>query len=170
MKNFTNSIESSLQNQNWYAALTLALTLPDICGWLENSAIGSEKRYVAWFDKWLLNKYTGYIGPNQTKHVFLHGEDCYALRCSYLHQGEDDIGDQRAKKALDNFYFITPPANGTVHKNQSNTTLQLQVDIFCRDIIEAVDAWNTSVEFNKEIQDKMASLLIIHDSTQVTNF
>lgn len=170
MRRFTNSIEGSLQSQNWYGALTLALTLPDICGWLENSALFPKERYVTWFDKWLLDKYTGYIGPDRIKHIFLYGEDCYALRCSYLHRGGDDISDQRAKKALDNFHFIMPPSYGIVHENQSNNTLQLQVDIFCRDIIEAVEAWNVSVKSNKEIQDKMASLLIIHDSTNGVRF
>ena len=32
MKRFTNSIIIALQVENWYGALTLALTLPDICG------------------------------------------------------------------------------------------------------------------------------------------
>ncbi|HEX7109283.1 MAG TPA: hypothetical protein VF224_08585, partial [Aestuariivirga sp.] len=121
-------------------------------------------------DKWLLPKYTACVGPNRTKHVFLFGEDCYALRCSYLHQGKDDIGAQRARKVLDSFHFITPPTNGIVHNNQSNNKLQLQVDIFCRDIIAAVDTWVASVESSKEIRDKIASLLIIHDSSNGIRF
>ena len=170
MNRFTNSIEASLQSQNWYGALTLALTLPDICGWLENLTLGSEKRYVAWFDKWLLPKYTAYVGPDSIKHVFLQGQDCYALRCSYLHQGEGDIGNQRARKALDKIHFITPPANGIIHNNQSNNTLQLQVDIFCNDIIIAVNNWVESVQSNKDIQDRIENLLIIHDSSKVMRF
>lgn len=34
--NFTNAVKNSLEQENWYSALTLALTLPDICGKLEN--------------------------------------------------------------------------------------------------------------------------------------
>ncbi len=32
MERFTRAIEKSIKSENWYAALTLALTIPDICG------------------------------------------------------------------------------------------------------------------------------------------
>lgn len=32
MKHLINSVEIALENKNWYAALTLTLTLPDIIG------------------------------------------------------------------------------------------------------------------------------------------
>ena len=38
--------------------------------------------------------------PDGAPHVFLHGEDCYALRCAVLHEGADDIVTQRARVAL----------------------------------------------------------------------
>ena len=36
MQRFTSAIEQALADKNWYGALTLALTLPDICGKMEN--------------------------------------------------------------------------------------------------------------------------------------
>jgi hypothetical protein len=75
-------------------------------------------------------------------HVFLHGEDTYALRCAVLHEGVDDIDNQRAREALGSFLFVEPPAGrSSIHCNQSNGVLQLQVDIFCGDICDGVDKW-----------------------------
>lgn len=165
MDRFINSITESLNRQNWYAALTTALILPDICGRLEDPEKHSKARYVAWFREWLQPKYTSYIGPDREEHVFLHGEDCYALRCSLLHEGASCIEEQRARRALNDFHFITPPRGRMVHCNQSNHTLQLQVDIFSQDIAEAVALWYEEKKDNEEIISRIESLLIIHDSS-----
>lgn len=36
MDRFTSAVRQSLENKNWYAALYLSLTLPDICARLES--------------------------------------------------------------------------------------------------------------------------------------
>ncbi len=65
--------------------------------------------------------------------AFLSGNDCYALRCAYLHEGSDNISQQNAKEVVDKFHFIVAPKGSTIHCNMMNTKLQLQVDIFCED-------------------------------------
>ena len=85
MQHFFIAIEQALQSGNYYAALTTALALPDICGWIENPSIGSKARYVAWFEKYVQDKYTRQPGYVVAGLVFLSGSDCYALRCAYLH-------------------------------------------------------------------------------------
>ncbi|MBM4869353.1 hypothetical protein HYO49_22915 [Vibrio parahaemolyticus] len=165
MKRFTNSIRMAVEVQDWYGALLTALTLPDVCGRMVNPDLGSKERYVSWYQHWLQPLYTGRVGADKKEHIFLHGEDCYALRCSYLHEGAGNIEEQRAKKALEDFHFITPPQNGSVHRNQINNTLQLQVDTFCLQVADAVDAWLESVSDDVEVQNRLTSLLMIHDST-----
>jgi hypothetical protein len=165
MKRFTDSIRKSVECKNWYGALSMALMLPDICGRLEKPCMGSQARYIAWFQQWLELKYTGFLGPGREKHVFLCGEDCYALRCSYLHEGGNNIEEQRVRKALDDFHFIIPKSSHTVHMNQFNNSLQLQVDIFCIDVADAVDSWDSQVAKNsRDIEDRMRELLVIHNS------
>jgi hypothetical protein len=163
MKRFTNSIRTALQARDWYGALTTALTLPDICGRMETPNEGSNHRYARWFSKWVEPLYM--MESFGEKHVFLSGNDCYALRCSLLHEGGENIEEQRAKEALENFHFIEPPANGnSIHKIQSNQSLLLQVDIFCNDIADAVDRWVASDTANTpEITDRMEGLLLIRD-------
>ena len=171
MQRFTNSVRLSVQTQNWYGALTTALTLPDVCGKLESPNGGSRARYARWFAQWVEPAYTSFIGPQRERHVFLSGDDCYALRCSYLHEGGSNIEHQTAREALDRFHFITPPPNRCiVHMNQVNNTLQLQVDIFSLDIANAVDRWTETVAGLGDIRERMQSLLVIHDSSNGVRF
>ena len=171
MKRFTDSVRRAVKCKEWYGGLVTALALPDICGWLENPSMGSQARYVAWCRQWLEPKYTRYFGANKEKQIFLCGEDCYALRCSYLHEGGNSIEDQRARMALDDFHFITPRSGWVVHMNQVNNTLQLQVDIFCIDVANTVDEWDSQVaRKNRDIEGRMNWLLVIHDSDKGVKF
>ncbi|NYF23634.1 hypothetical protein [Sporosarcina sp. JAI121] len=144
--NFTNSIQESLAQQNYFAALALALMAPDICSKLEYPEKHTKERYKNWFNELLADKYQSEIGPQKEVHNFLTGSDFYALRCSFLHQGEVGITEQKARERLHNFIFVKPKPGGMVHMNQINDTLQLQVDIFCVDILLAVERW---VELHK---------------------
>ncbi len=160
MNRFILAVEKSLEDKNWYAALSLALALPDICANVCSPDEGSKSRYVKWYDQYLLSKYTLPLGADKTEHIFLNGVDCYSLRCSFLHEGSDDITEQRAQEVLESFNFVVPPEGWTVHMNQSGKALQLQVDVFCRDICEAVNEW-LSVE--KIQSEKFNSFLTICD-------
>jgi len=162
MERLTNSIKAALDNRNWYAALALALTMPDICGKLDHPDMASSRRYPAWFDQWLSAKYTAYVGPARERVVLLSGNDCYALRCSYLHQGADEISGQRCRDVLSSFHFCEPERNNIVHNNQvtmgdGSIALQLQVDIFCADMIDAVHRW-LDVQ-SQDLPDRMADFL-----------
>jgi len=165
MQNFIKALKISLQNKNWYSALFIALSLPDICGGLENPTLGSEKRYVLWFNKYLNSYYTRGIGPHG-QHVvtFLSGEDCYALRCSFLHEGRDEITDQRCQKVLNNFRFTTDLSHMNYIDNGTNKTLQLQVKQFCEEISTGTEEWLKDVKSNQDIQKEITKMLKIHDS------
>lgn len=92
---YLDSIIKSLESKNWYAALFIALAIPDICGALEHPDKNSPARYVNWYNKYMLPKYSSTIGPLHEPHVFLSGDDCYALRCSLVHEGTGDIEKQK---------------------------------------------------------------------------
>ena len=151
MKRFVDAIRGAISQQNWHGALALALTVPDVCGRLENPALRSEKRYKAWWDKYAAPKFFNMLGA----------ADAYALRCAYLHEGTDDVLNQRAAQALSAFIFIEPRKGRTIHCNQIYSKLQLQVDIFCIDICDGVDSWLLDVQANAEIQKRMNALIAI---------
>ncbi len=167
MKRFTDAIRTAVENKNWYGALMIALTMPDICGKLENPKLNSKTRSIKWFKTWMESVYivTGY---DRKRTLFLCGDDFYSLRCSLLHQGEDNIEEQKARKILNKFHFITPPSgNSVIHRNYNSTKqiLQLQVDKFCYEIIRAVNQWSIHMSDKPEVQKRINSLMVIHDSS-----
>jgi hypothetical protein len=138
MDRFTAAIRKSLESQNWYAALYMSMTLPDICARLESDdGKTNANRYMAWFEKYLADNYKREIGPDRHLHVFLSGADCYALRCAILHEGITDITTQRCRDAVERFHFTVVGA----HCNQFNFVLQLDVPTFCNDVCRAAERW-----------------------------
>ena len=175
MKNFIESIKTSLSINNWHAALVESLCIPDICGFLDTGKKESKKRYVTWFDKYLGEKYS----PNMPHHElkFLTASDCYALRCALLHQGRDAIDEQRAKEILDEVVFVSPGASieGIIRAGHLNRfskckigdryfreALVLHINIFCRDLCEAAEKWLKEVEGCRPVENRMASMLHIY--------
>lgn len=94
-------IESALKNDEFLAALALALTLPDICGKAEfpnEKSVGV--RYIKWFDDNVGN----YEKPPQSNDgkttefddmPYMSGEIVYSLRCCFLHQGTPNIEKEK---------------------------------------------------------------------------
>lgn len=162
--NLVQAVEQAVNQRNWYAALALALALPDIMGWLETGQPGSRARYVDWFNQNLRDTYTSQIGPDRETVEFLNGDDCYALRCTFLHNGADDITEQRARRALERFCFNEPPATGGMHCNlKNNIVLQLQVDEFCHDVCGAARGWwDKTASQSEEILERVSRLMEIH--------
>ena len=90
-------------------ALALALTLPDICGEIEYPCEPSgKKRYAKWCDA-NFDFDDSHIGFG-TEKAELNGELLYALRCAFLHSGNDDLLSQPAGKCAQftAFSLLTP--------------------------------------------------------------
>lgn len=106
---YVNEIRQALENKCYFSALSLALTLPDICGMaaFPDESVGG--RYIKWYDK--------YLGEHQTQSKvdlggnspWLSGEVVYNLRNTYLHQGNPGIVREKVKEEanrLDKFTLI----------------------------------------------------------------
>ena len=159
------SIRISLKNGAYYSALISALTLPDICGEIDYSNHTSKDRYIKWFNKYLHNYYNQKGYKSQVD--FLVAENCYALRCSLLHEGISYIGDQKAQQgSLRKIHFHTSDYDkGHCNLNCDNIEgLQLNVERFCDDVIEATRAWLNDISRDKNKSEKVRSLTIIHEN------
>ena len=162
MNHFIESVEASLSENNWYGALILALTLPDICGKLDpNGSGGSRARFSHWFNMYVASKYT-VSRRNEPDEVMLNGNDCYALRCALLHEGSDVTAGQHASDAITRFQFVAPIKGAMIHNNMFNSKLQLQIDIFCNDICQAVRQWLLDNENDQDVQTSLNGLMKIH--------
>ncbi|HHU0040342.1 TPA: hypothetical protein ACT9LS_003088 [Legionella pneumophila] len=129
MIEFLDQISKGIEANLYYLALFASLSIPDICG-----ALGSENgksrrdKYINWFNE----------NVGNPKNYNLSGEDCYHLRCAMLHQGKtthDRSGFQRV-------IFVEPsPRLIILHNNIINNALNIDVQIFCSDLIEAAKKW-----------------------------
>lgn len=142
MNHLIQAVRMAASIQNHYAALSLALALPDICGKLENPTWRSTRRYTEWFRANMQPRYTHPIGPSHGVHVFLSAEDCYALRCAYLHEGDMDITEQHVRQTLERFHFVLPSVSGNVyHFVQHDNAMAIEPGRFCEEICQAVEVW-----------------------------
>lgn len=155
LNQFLESIRNSLNEESPYAALALALTLPDICSNLEVSNNAQTKEpYCNFFNKYLSSYFNG------SGAVFLKAEDLYALRCAFLHSGRGDIETKSVREFINKFTLINFTHRGyAVHNNKIINTapsgdivkkLQLDVKILSTQMIEAVAKWQQN---NQNYQD-----------------
>lgn len=110
----------TFQSGYFFAALSLALTIPDICG---NKQYPEEKsgatRYAKWFNRYVAHLYRN---ANEDADVsdcdacYFDGDDCYQLRCVFLHEGTNAPHTERKKTIyhVAQFrVFSTEPGTGT---------------------------------------------------------
>lgn len=106
---YVENIKYSLQNKCFFAALSLALTLPDICGMAEFPDKSVGGRYIEWYDKYLgmyMLRGKNHVGGDNP---WLSGEVVYNLRNTYLHQGSPNVIGTKVKESanqIDRFVLV----------------------------------------------------------------
>ncbi len=125
------AIEKDIKNGSYYSAIFLAITLPSICGALESDdGKDTEEKYINWYKKYVRN-------------LLLTGADCYKLRCSLLHQATV----VHAGSSLVRVIFTFPvPSGNTFHNNIINGALNLDIPLFCNELVSAARGWGSQME------------------------
>ncbi|MFA6353575.1 MAG: hypothetical protein WCW93_01445 [Candidatus Paceibacterota bacterium] len=95
MEPLFSEIKKSLEDGNFYAALFMVLTIPDICLSVKMGKHAGQD-YEEWFNN-NLSRYKGYMT----------GKDCYAFRCAILHEGSDNVLSQSKKDIIDKFEILS---------------------------------------------------------------
>lgn len=103
-------INTALENGAYLSALSLALTLPDVCGKAEypNESVG--KRYIHWYDEYIGK----YETDGQSSCPYLSGEVVYSLRNHFLHQTTPDVDKTKItnpQNQIDEFELVIEPKN-----------------------------------------------------------
>jgi hypothetical protein len=155
MEGLISAIKQAINCENWFAALFISLTLPDICGAIENPKMENGKRYQSWFNKYF---------PQKNKNFFT-AKDCWLLRNACLHAGSN----KDARMAFEKVHF-TVPGGPTVSNNVFNNVLQLQIDIFCNDLCDAVTNWLNDMKNNNEVMGRVSKLMKIHPISSLKPF
>ncbi|MGJ7910466.1 hypothetical protein [Neobacillus sp. LXY-1] len=133
MEDLFNEIERGLDARVYHLSLGIALCIPDICAALQSDdGKTSGKKYKEWYNK--------YVGDK----IMMTADDCYYFRCSFLHQGSTQHEKSSYKKVI----FVEPSSN-VFHNNVINDVLNIDVRIFCKDMIKSGRDWLKDVKDNK---------------------
>jgi hypothetical protein len=169
MKRFTDAGRAAIDAGNFYAGLSLALMMPDICGSLEDPGRGkSEARYVRWCKVWVEPKFTSETAPDGKPVVFISAEDCYQLRCSLIHSGQSYIDPSKIRD-FNRFEFFDETVGAHLNRFQRVRVggqdfggfLQLKADRFSLTMFEAADEWDAAKANDADVQKEKAKLLVI---------
>jgi hypothetical protein len=145
MEDLLAEIEACVANGNFYLALFCTLALPDICGALEASdGVARGGRYVAWYDANMPAHYSALFA----------GSQCYAFRCSTLHQGKTT----NPKLGYSRIIFVagSEVASPEMHLNVLNDALNLDLRAFSGDVVQSVRSWLTNSAANANVQANLA--------------
>lgn len=147
-------IQKSLKQDNYLAALTMALTLPDICGKAAEPSLGTGARYKKWYkDNVVLHEKTS--DPHGADMPYLSEEVIYQLRNSMLHQGNPNVDAKSIREEqckIDQFVlFVDDPYDSglsTVSYGKgleiTNRKLQVNLILVCNRICEAAKEYYES--------------------------
>ena len=84
-------LDLALKRGCLFAALSLALIIPDICGKAKDPNAGVGKRYIEWFDQYIGNHMRKVFAGDGEKLPYLSGKLVYGLRWAFLHSGSANV-------------------------------------------------------------------------------
>ncbi len=100
VKLIISEINECLKNNLGVGALYMALTLPDVCGFIKYGNIKPHDRFVQWYDEYI-GKYE-LQNDSDFKLPGFSGENVFQIRCALFHEGSNNL-QERFK--LDKFLF-----------------------------------------------------------------
>lgn len=158
VEDLVESVQSSISSENWVAALTIALTLPDICAKVDGSyGTLSGDRYASWFEQYV-STLAQPIDMKSNQYNFFSGKDCYALRCAFLHEGDMVITGRKAQEFVDAFSFIVAKNYLWSVSSGEKVKIEIHLVLFCEDICRGVTNWLASIAENEDIKSKLNRL------------
>ncbi len=99
VQRLVDDIRAALDNDLYFAALSTALTLPDICGKAEYpSERSTKKSYIDWYNSEIGRYEKNPHQSSKEEMPYLSGEVIYSLRCSLLHAGNPNVDNAQLTK------------------------------------------------------------------------
>jgi len=165
---FLYSIKRSLETENWFSALFISLAIPDICGGIEDNAHGKENshgdRYKQWLDENLQREYS-----------HINNEALWELRNSFFHTGTHidkklniklSYSDKEDAELLPVTYHDSPFHDSHIKFGTDVAYVHFRIDIFCKDICNALEEWLEDVKDDEKIQTEIDNLFDIEKNPE----
>ncbi len=162
LSDFVDAAYQAGSQDNWLAAIALALTLPDICAAVDRPGKNNVGgRYAAWWDEYVAHKYwvTPDPGEDWISHSYLPGRDAFYLRCSYLHAGGDGLDGK--DQLMNRVRFLGPNSGWRFGLDEDTRTLTIPVNVFVEEVCRGVTAWLEDRANDPEAQERLAGLISI---------
>jgi hypothetical protein len=146
-------IVKALNAKLFYAAICLALTIPDVCSVAETDDedmnFKIQKRYVPWCDSWVKS------------FTQLTSLDLWALRGGVIHKGQT-FG--HPKERFERVIFILPFAGNefqitTKWSSNADPVCMISVEAFCKGMIDSANNWKMATKDNAIVQRNLEGLL-----------
>lgn len=155
-----NDVHKAFDAGAFLSAISMALTLPDVCGArLYPNCKSCGKRYADWFDSYVAPVYIGPRlheedawepqngkEPDPYETYCFSGADCYQLRCVYLHEGTNapDISKGTTPYRIIQFRVFSNTQSGCNgvgwSKGDGDATGLLKIDLDLRKFLQALEA------------------------------
>lgn len=154
---FVSAMLEAENDGNNYAAIALGLTLPDICGSIDQPGNGkSQQRYIAWWDAYP-GAYFNELFSDPADPGLISGVDAWALRCAFLHSGQDRPSGSKPVKRV---RFISERI-GSAGSDAVNGVVYVAVDLFVRAVQRGVERWLADKSGDEDVGDRLQQLLQI---------
>jgi len=147
---YVGDIRRCLENECWFAALSLALALPDICGMAEFPDRTVTERYITWYDRHVGQELCSDGMADRTPYP--SGEVVYNLRNTFLHQGSPTINSDKVKTPRNQVdQFILMLGDGSkIHTmamavetlDTAVRTLLVDVSFLCGALCDAAESYS----------------------------
>ena len=152
LETILKDMREALAARFYYPALSVALTLPDICAGLQldRSIFVKEKHYVSFVDS--------YSSPRE---LGVDGQQCYRLRGGLIHRGN---ARGHAYFEADYVVFTVPESGSPIHAltmDAADGTSAVMIDLpmFCAAMEVAVRRWFETNQSDQNISKNARELL-----------
>lgn len=168
LRHFIDAARRAAEDDNWFAAIALALTLPDICGAVDDPGKGrSAARFIAWWDERMAWRFV--VRPDADEQpqwepfTYLPGADAFALRCAYLHSGTDNTAGPKTNH--ERIRFLGPPNASGFGYSETDQILYLGLEPFVEWVCLAVEDWLADRASDPVAQERLTGLVSVVPST-----
>jgi hypothetical protein len=160
---YTEEIERAIAANLEYAALALALALPDICVSLEsNGRSGNGRAYAEWCERYHI---ASSRIPEGEPAPFMTGRDLWELRCAFLHNGTSDL--QRPSNTPDHVLLrfklnrkALSPGGGMIRvRDHNERSIAASAESICIDIVRVARIWVEQNAQNRTVRRNLETLL-----------
>lgn len=147
-----NEIRKAVDTKLYYLAISIFMTLPDVCAGLEHEKGRDEKDgHKDWHNRFVTEKFS-----------YLSADDAYSFRCGVLHQGRFGNMTHGVSRV-----FFCVDDRLAVSNCKFDDAYVYSAKEFCEYLIYAVQLWWETAKINPRVISNLPHLVKYHPTGEV---